>query len=182
MQIGFQRRFDAGFRAARELVQSRQDGDRVRIRDDEPRRLPPPDAYIETSGGQFRDQLIHDFDVTRWLFGDEVEEITATRVDSRVRAVHGDGRCRDRSGPHAASGGAIGSASAARHNEAGYDIRVEVYGAKDTIAIGWDPRTPVALGGAGHAGARRTPLPVLLRALRRGIPGRARALPALREG
>jgi len=39
--------------------------------------------------------------------------------------------------------GAIGSASAARHNEAGYDIRVEVYAAKDTIAVGWDARTPV---------------------------------------
>src|SRR5439155_1645917 len=39
---------------------------------------PPPDAYVETSGGQFVDQLIHDFDVTRWLFADEVDELYAT--------------------------------------------------------------------------------------------------------
>src|SRR5207237_8555899 len=41
-------------------------------------------------------------------------------------------------------GGAVGLLQAARHNEAGYDIRVEVYGAKDTIAVGLDPRTPMS--------------------------------------
>src|SRR5438445_670784 len=40
-------------------------------------------------------------------------------------------------------GGAVGLLGAARHNEAGYDVRVEVYGAKDTIAIGLDPRAPL---------------------------------------
>jgi myo-inositol 2-dehydrogenase/D-chiro-inositol 1-dehydrogenase len=38
----------------------------------------------------------------------------------------------------------MGLLEAARHNEAGYDIRVDVYGAKDTIAVGLDPRTPAS--------------------------------------
>jgi myo-inositol 2-dehydrogenase/D-chiro-inositol 1-dehydrogenase len=39
-------------------------------------------------------------------------------------------------------GGAIGIMAALRRNEAGYDIHVEIHGAKDTLAIGVDPRTP----------------------------------------
>ncbi len=39
-------------------------------------------------------------------------------------------------------GGALGLATALRHNEAGYDIHVEIHTAKDTLAIGIDPRTP----------------------------------------
>ena len=143
VQIGFQRRFDAGFRAARDLVRGGTLGTVYGFAMTSRDALPPPDAYIKTSGGQFRDQLIHDFDVTRWLFGDEVEEITA------LGSTHGFDQYKAMDDVATAAvlmrlrGGAIGSASAARHNEAGYDIRVEVYAAKDTVAIGWDPRTPV---------------------------------------
>src|SRR5207245_2239530 len=38
---------------------------------------PPPIAYIERSGGVFKDQLIHDFDVCRWILGDEAETVYA---------------------------------------------------------------------------------------------------------
>src|SRR5437773_12502048 len=40
------------------------------------------------------------------------------------------------------SGGSLGLITRLRHNEAGYDIHVEIHGAKDTLAIGVDPRTP----------------------------------------
>ncbi len=143
VQIGFQRRFDVGFRSARDLVRSgtlgRVYGFAMTSRD----ATPPPDAYIKTSGGQFRDQLIHDFDVTRWLFGDEVEEITALGSTQGFDQYKAMDDVATAAVLMRLRGGAIGSASAARHNEAGYDIRVEVYAAKDTIAIGWDPRTPV---------------------------------------
>ena len=77
------------------------------------------------------------------MFEDEVEELYATGSTlgfpqyERWRDVATSGvvlRLR---------GGAVGLLQAARHNEAGYDIRVEVYGAKDTIAVGLDPRTPI---------------------------------------
>ena len=143
VQIGFQRRFDAGFREARRRVRAGELGTVYSFHMTSRDALPPPDAYAETSGGQFIDQLIHDFDVTRWMFEDEVEELYATGSTlgfpqyERWRDVATSGvvlRLR---------GGAVGLLQAARHNEAGYDIRVEVYGAKDTIAVGLDPRTPI---------------------------------------
>src|SRR5206468_1402568 len=77
VQIGFQRRFDAGFREARRRVRGGELGTVYSFQMTSCDALPPPDAYVETSGGQFVDQLIHDFDVTRWMFGEEVEELYA---------------------------------------------------------------------------------------------------------
>jgi myo-inositol 2-dehydrogenase/D-chiro-inositol 1-dehydrogenase len=143
LQIGFQRRFDTGFREARRLVQGGALGTVYSFHMTSRDALPPSDAYVETSGGQFVDQLIHDFDVTRWLFSDEVEELYATGSTlgfpqyAEFRDVATSGvvlRMR---------GGAVGLLQAARHNEAGYDVRLEVYGAKDSIAVGLDPRTPL---------------------------------------
>ena len=143
VQIGFQRRFDKGFQEARRRVRSGELGTVYSFHMTSRDALPPPDAYAETSGGQFVDQLIHDFDVTRWLFGDEVEELYATGSTlgfpqyERWRDVATSGVVLK------LRGGAVGLLQAARHNEAGYDIRVEIYGAKDTIAVGLDPRTPL---------------------------------------
>lgn len=143
VQIGFQRRFDAGFRAARELVRSGALGTVYGFAMTSRDALPPPDAYIRTSGGQLRDQLIHDFDATRWLFGDEVQELTALGSTQGFPQYAEMGDVATAAVLMRLRGGAVGTASAARHNEAGYDIRVEVYGARDTVAVGWDPRTPV---------------------------------------
>src|SRR2546426_4378836 len=143
VQIGFQRRFDAGFQEARRRVRAGELGTVYSFHMTSRDALPPPDAYAETSGGQFVDQLIHDFDVTRWLFGDEVDEIYATgsTLDFPQYARWGD--VATSGAVLKLRGGAVGLLQAARHNEAGYDIRVEVYGAKDTIAVGLDPRTPL---------------------------------------
>ncbi len=78
LQIGFQRRFDAGYRSARDEIRAGRIGNVYSFLMVSCDRLPPPDAYIATSGGQFKDQLIHDFDITRWLFGQEAVEVTAT--------------------------------------------------------------------------------------------------------
>lgn len=142
LQIGFQRRFDAGYRRAREAIVGGAIGpvhSFVMVSCD---RLPPPDAYIATSGGQFKDQLIHDFDITRWLFADEVVEVTAT--GSTLGAPHYE--TMDDVATSAVlvrlCGGALGLITGLRHNEAGYDIHVEIHATKETLAIGIDPRTP----------------------------------------
>ena len=142
LQIGFQRRFDAGYQRARREIRSGKLGtvySFVMVSCD---RMPPPDAYIASSGGQFKDQFIHDFDITRWLLDDEVEEVIAT---GSTRGFPTYDAMRD-VGTSAAMvrtrGGAIGIMTALRHNEAGYDIHVEIHGGTDTIAIGIDPRTP----------------------------------------
>jgi myo-inositol 2-dehydrogenase/D-chiro-inositol 1-dehydrogenase len=142
VQIGFQRRFDEGFKEARRRVRSGELGTVYSFHMTSRDALPPPDAYIETSGGQFVDQLIHDFDVTRWMFGDEVEELYATGSTLGFPQYAKWGDVATSAAVLKLRGGAVGLLQAARHNEAGYDIRVDVYGSKDTIAIGLDPRTP----------------------------------------
>ena len=142
LQIGFQRRFDAGYRRAREAIASGKLGpvySFVMVSCD---RLPPPDAYIATSGGEFKDQLIHDFDITRWLLGDEVEEVTATGSTLGVPQYEGMRDVGTSAVLLKMQAGSLGLITGLRHNEAGYDIHVEIHAAKDTLAIGIDPRTP----------------------------------------
>jgi myo-inositol 2-dehydrogenase/D-chiro-inositol 1-dehydrogenase len=142
VQIGFQRRFDKGFQEARRRVRAGALGTVYSFHMTSRDALPPPDAYIETSGGQFVDQLIHDFDVTRWMFGDEVDELYATGSTLGFPSYAQWSDVATSAAVLTLRGGAVGLLQAARHNEAGYDIRVDIYGAKDTIAIGLDKRTP----------------------------------------
>jgi myo-inositol 2-dehydrogenase / D-chiro-inositol 1-dehydrogenase len=78
LQIGFQRRFDAGYVEAQRLVDDGTLGTlySIRLATHDPE--PPHEGYIPTSGGTFRDLHIHDFDILRWLTGEEVEEVYAT--------------------------------------------------------------------------------------------------------
>jgi len=143
LQIGFQRRFDRGFLEARRRVRAGELGTVYSFSMTSRDATPPPDAYVETSGGQFVDQLIHDFDVVRWLFGDEVQDLYATGSTLGFAQYEGFGDVSTSAAMLRLRGGAVGLLQAARHNEAGYDIRAEIYGAKDSIAIGLDPRTPL---------------------------------------
>jgi myo-inositol 2-dehydrogenase / D-chiro-inositol 1-dehydrogenase len=143
VQIGFQRRFDAGFREARRRVRAGELGTVYSFHMTSCDATPPPDAYVQTSGGQFVDQLIHDFDVTRWLFGEEVEDLYATGSTLGFPQYERWNDVATSAVVLRLAGGAVGLLQAARHNEAGYDIRVEIHGAKDTIAVGLDPRTPL---------------------------------------
>ncbi len=142
LQIGFQRRFDGGYARAKDALHSGRLGpvySFVMVSCD---RLPPPDAYIATSGGQFKDQLIHDFDITRWLFDDEVEEVTATGSTLGLPQYEDMHDVATSAVLVKLRNGALGLITGLRHNEAGYDIHVEVHAAKETLAIGIDPRTP----------------------------------------
>lgn len=77
VQLGFNRRFDPGHRAAREAVASGEIGDlhQVIITSRDPEM--PPRRYYEVAGGLFRDMTIHDFDLARYMLGDEPVEVFA---------------------------------------------------------------------------------------------------------
>src|SRR5207249_1799666 len=119
VQIGFQRRFDAGYQEARRRLREGGLGTVYSFHMTSRDALPPPDAYIETSGGQFVDQLIHDFDVTRWMFGDEVEELYATGSTLGFPQYGKWGDVATSAVVLRLRGGAVGALEAARHNEAG---------------------------------------------------------------
>jgi myo-inositol 2-dehydrogenase/D-chiro-inositol 1-dehydrogenase len=142
-QLGFQRRFDAGYRAARELVVDGTLGTvyAFRLAGHDP--APPHEAYIPASGGIFRDFSIHDFDVIRWLLGSEVEEIYS---EGAVRAFEVFARYDDVDTAVATlrmTDGVLGVLTAARHDPLGYDIRAELFGSRDSVSVGLGPSTPL---------------------------------------
>ena len=143
LQIGFQRRFDAGYAEARRLVESGELGTiySVRLATHDPE--PPPEEYIASSGGIFRDLHIHDFDVLRWLTGAEAAEVYAT---GSVRGFDFFGRNGDVDTSAALitmQDGAVAVLTGGRHDPLGYDVRAEIFGSRDSVAVGVDARTPL---------------------------------------
>jgi myo-inositol 2-dehydrogenase/D-chiro-inositol 1-dehydrogenase len=142
-QLGFQRRFDAGYREARRLVEDGSLGTLyvVRLAGHDP--APPHESYIPASGGIFNDFTIHDIDVTRWLTGQEVDEVYA---DGGVIGFPMFARYDDVDTAVATmrlSGGTLAIVSATRHDPLGYDIRTELFGSGDSVSVGLGPRTPM---------------------------------------
>lgn len=76
--MGFNRRFDPHFAALRGRLHERSLGtlETLHIISHDP--APPPVDYVRVSGGLFRDMTIHDFDMARWLLGEEPVEVAAT--------------------------------------------------------------------------------------------------------
>jgi myo-inositol 2-dehydrogenase/D-chiro-inositol 1-dehydrogenase len=141
--IGFQRRFDAGFGAAREAVHAGKLGWLHTIRAGTLDPAPPPLAYLLASGGFFRDCSVHDFDAIRWVTGQEVVEVYA------LGTVHGDDRFHEADDVDSAaallelSGGAFAHVSASRYNAHGYDVRLELLGSEQSLSVGLDDRLPI---------------------------------------
>ena len=79
VQIGYPRRFDPAFAAARAAVEAGELGWVHTVRSTTLDPAPPPRGYIEVSGGIFRDCSVHDFDTVRWVTGREVVEVYADR-------------------------------------------------------------------------------------------------------
>ena len=143
VQVGFQRRFDPAYREARRLVEHGELGTVYLVRLIAHDHEPPPDAYIPTSGGLFRDSSIHDFDILRWVTGQEVEEVYATGSvrNFPVFAQHDD--IDTGAVILTLADGTLGLLGQTRQDPLGYDIRMEVMGSKDAVAVGVDGRTPL---------------------------------------
>lgn len=143
VQIGFQRRFDAGFVAARKAVRSGSLGWVHTIRAGTLDPAPPPAAYIATSGGIFRDCSVHDFDAIRWSTGCEVVEVVARGANRGARFFADAGDVDTAAALLTLDDGAFVALSATRYNGQGYDVRLEFLGEKGSIAAGLDDRLPL---------------------------------------
>ncbi|WP_406135743.1 Gfo/Idh/MocA family oxidoreductase [Streptomyces sp. NBC_01089] len=143
LQLGFMRRFDAGYAAARERVRSGALGrlHTVRALTSDP--APPPAAYLPLSGGLYRDCLVHDFDMVRWVTGREVAEVYATGSDAGPAMFREAGDVDTAAALLTLDDGTLVTTTATRCNGAGYDVRMELAGELDQISVGLDGRTPV---------------------------------------
>jgi myo-inositol 2-dehydrogenase/D-chiro-inositol 1-dehydrogenase len=133
LQIGFNRRFDSNFARVRAAVVDGEIG--------VPRLLhiisrdpgPPPLSYVKVSGGMFLDMTIHDFDMARFLIGDEVEEIF-TAAGVMVDPAIGEAGDLDTAVITLRfRNGVIGTIDNCRQAAYGYDQRVEILGSAGKI-------------------------------------------------
>lgn len=142
VQVGFQRRFDSGYVEARRMVEAGEMGVIYAIRLIAHDAAPPPEAYIPTSGGLFRDSSIHDFDALRFITGQEVADVYAVGA---VRGFEMFSRYDDVDTVAVIlrlADGTLATLSQTRHNPRGYDIRMEVVGSLDAVSIGLGRHTP----------------------------------------
>lgn len=134
LQVGFNRRMDPSFRKLKQLVQSGELGQPhiVKITSRDPQ--PPGEAYVRSSGGMFMDMTIHDFDMARYLMGEEVAEVY-TRGANLIDPMFG--RCGDVDTAVITLtfvSGAICVIDNSRKAVYGYDQRVEVFGSRGSAA------------------------------------------------
>ena len=136
---------------------------------------PPPVSYIERSGGLFRDMMIHDFDMARFLLGEEPVEVFAFGSSLVDPAIGKAGDVDTAAVVLKTASGKICQISNSRRATYGYDQRIEVHGSKGLLSAGNVHETTVQLRRrGGHH--RRPGAEFLPRALRRRLPARDRGL------
>ena len=149
MQIGYPRRFDPAFRAVRAAVAAGDLGRVHTIRSTTLDPAPPPRAYLAGSGGLFRDCTVHDLDAVRWVTGREVVELYATGFDRADPVFAELGDVDSAALVLTMDDGSLGLISNSRCNARGYDVRLEVHGATDSVAAGLDDGVPLRPAGPG---------------------------------
>ncbi len=156
LMIGFNRRFDPHFAALKAEVDSGRIGaiETVIIISRDP--APPPPAYVAASGGIFRDMTIHDFDMARFLLGEEIASVTARASVLVDPAIGAQGDYDTASVILTTAGGRQCLISNARRATYGYDQRIEVHGSAGMVRA--MNQRPVDIETATAAGFVRPPL------------------------
>jgi myo-inositol 2-dehydrogenase/D-chiro-inositol 1-dehydrogenase len=186
LMVGFNRRFDPHFATLRQRLAAGEIGglELLTIISRDP--APPPSSYIATSGGLFRDMMIHDLDMARFLLDEEPVAVTAAAsclVDATIGAAgdHDTAVVTLRT-----ASGRLCQISNSRRATYGYDQRIEAHGATGLLRAGnvfpttiehasaagfrTDPALPFFL--ERYAAAYRAELDAFLRAARGETPAR----------
>ena len=151
-QIGFNRRFDAGFREVARAIHTGELGRPEMFRSQSSDPAPPPESYVATSGGIFIDSVIHDLDIARFMLGDVARVTALGRVlVAPYMEVYGDVDTSILTLEF--TSGAIGVIQNSRRTVHGYDLRVEVHGERGKLVTEAERATPVwKYGEAGIQG------------------------------
>jgi myo-inositol 2-dehydrogenase/D-chiro-inositol 1-dehydrogenase len=161
LAIGFNRRYDPSFRRIRTGIDAGEIGDveSVLIISRDP--APPPVTYVARSGGMFRDMTIHDFDMARWLLGQEPVEVTAHGSCLVDPAIGAAGDIDTAAITLCTAAGRLCQIVNSRRAAFGYDQRIEVCGARGMLRAG--NRRATGTEHADATGYRRDPaLPFFL--------------------
>jgi myo-inositol 2-dehydrogenase/D-chiro-inositol 1-dehydrogenase len=140
-QIGFQRRFDFGYRNAKELVDSGRLGHLYSVRTTTHDYEPPPLGYHDS--GIFKDTQIHDFDSLRFVTGQEVIEVYADGHTISTEQFGEDRPVDTGVVILSLSDGTRALMSGIRHDPRGHDVRMELFGTRDSVSVGLEPYLPL---------------------------------------
>jgi myo-inositol 2-dehydrogenase / D-chiro-inositol 1-dehydrogenase len=156
LMVGFNRRFDPNFAEMKRQIEAGAVGkvEMVQITSRDPG--PPPYDYIKRSGGMFRDMTIHDFDMARFLLGEEPVSVSATAsvlVDKQIGKL---GDIDSAAVVLRTASGRMAMISNSRRATYGYDQRVEVHGSNGLVSAENLRETNVEVAGAD--GYKREPL------------------------
>jgi len=189
---GFNRRFDGNFASLRARIAAGDIGavELVTITSRDP--SPPPISYIERSGGLFRDMMIHDFDMARFLMGEEFTRLHAVGASLVDPAIGAAGDVDTAAVILTTASGRICQISNSRRAAYGYDQRIEVHGAHGMLRAENQLETTVELATAN--GFARSPAQhffleryeaayaAVMRAFVDAASSKAAAEPGIRDG
>ncbi len=145
IMIGFSRRFDPNHLGVREAIQDGTIGKVEMMHLTSRGREPPPISYVKVSGGQFRDQTIHFFDLACWLAGEAPVEVYAAGAVLVDPAIGEAGDIDTSMLILKMPGGALCHIDNSRRSAYGYDERIEVFGCGGMIQSNRKPTREVSL-------------------------------------
>ena len=134
--IGFQRRYDPTFAALKDRLAAGEIGEPEMLLVTSRDPGPPPVDYIKVSGGIFKDMLIHDFDIFRWILGDEAASVHATGSCLTDPAIATAGDIDSTAVTIRTRRGRLAQINTSRRAAYGYDQRFEVLGSKGLLQAG----------------------------------------------
>ncbi|HYE46632.1 MAG TPA: inositol 2-dehydrogenase [Caulobacter sp.] len=134
--LGFNRRFDPNFQALKDRLEQGAVGtlETLHIVSHDP--APPPVSYVKVSGGLFKDMAIHDFDMARWMLGEEVAQVYASASCLVDPAIGEAGDVDTAKILLKTASGRICMISNSRRSGYGYDQRIEAFGSGGMLRAG----------------------------------------------
>ena len=143
IQVGFQRRFDPPISKAAKLVAGGEVGTLYAMHMYAHDHLPSTLEFLEGSGSIYRDLHVHDFDLIRWITQSEISKVYATQaVRQHKQYAKYDDADVSLIAVTTSSGVQI-AITGTRHNPVGHDVRIEIFGSKDSLAVGLNRKTPI---------------------------------------
>ncbi|MGQ9625735.1 MAG: inositol 2-dehydrogenase, partial [Anaerolineae bacterium] len=145
LQVGFMRRFDSGYAAAKKKIDEGAIGHPVTFKSIGRDPFCPKLEYADpkVSGGLILDMAIHDFDLARWLMGSEVKRVYSEGGTLVFKQLCTVGDIDNATVNIIFENGAIGNVEVSRNALYGYDIRTEVLGSEGALMIGYFQQTPL---------------------------------------
>ena len=154
LAVGFNRRHDPAIRAVKDRVDAGAVGavEYVGITSRDP--SPPPADYVARSGGLFRDMMIHDFDMARWLAGEDPVEIFAMGSVLFDRNIGRAGDVDSAAALLRTKSGRLCTISNSRRCSQGYDQRIEVFGSSGMEKVDNQPAATAGTPGSPDSHGR----------------------------